>query len=204
MTGIGSRVFNRAEDLDTAKKLTDGCIWAYESMPSGIMPEIINAVPCRQTEDCVWNQDRWHEEVQSRGNSGDMPVEEFIIEKGLPPGISHIRDARYILRPEAIESVFIMYRITGDTTFQDKAWTMFQSIEKHTRTDIAYAALENVAKQKPVQLNQMESFWMGETLKYFYLIFSEPDVVSLDEYIFNTEAHPFRRPGTKKKSRWWP
>ena len=39
----------------------------------------------------------------------------------------------------------------------------------------------------------MESFWMAETLKYFYLIFSEPSVVSLDEYVLNTEAHPLRR-----------
>jgi len=39
----------------------------------------------------------------------------------------------------------------------------------------------------------MESFWMGETLKYFYLIFSDPDLINLDEYVFNTEAHPLRR-----------
>jgi mannosyl-oligosaccharide alpha-1,2-mannosidase len=34
---------------------------------------------------------------------------------------------------------------------------------------------------------------MAETLKYFYLIFSEPDIVSLDQWMFNTEAHPFKR-----------
>jgi mannosyl-oligosaccharide alpha-1,2-mannosidase len=42
--------------------------------------------------------------------------------------------------------------------------------------------------------DSMESFWLAETLKYFYLLFSEPGVVSLDEWVFNTEAHPFRRP----------
>ena len=35
---------------------------------------------------------------------------------------------------------------------------------------------------------------MAETLKYFYLIFSDPDVISLDDYVFNTEAHPFKLP----------
>ena len=40
-------------------------------------------------------------------------------------------------RPEAIESVFIMYRITGNKTLQDKAWNMFQAVNKYTRTDIA-------------------------------------------------------------------
>lgn len=40
-----------------------------------------------------------------------------------------------------------------------------------------------------------QSFWLAETLKYFYLIFSDPtDVINLDEWVFNTEAHPFRRP----------
>jgi mannosyl-oligosaccharide alpha-1,2-mannosidase len=33
---------------------------------------------------------------------------------------------------------------------------------------------------------------MAETLKYFYLTFSEPSVISLDDWVFNTEAHPFR------------
>ena len=59
----------------------------------------------------------------------------------------------------------------------------------------------------------MESFWTAETLKYYYLIFAEPNLVSLDEYVLcvpprnlaiftdlliclvsNTEAHPFKRP----------
>jgi mannosyl-oligosaccharide alpha-1,2-mannosidase len=40
----------------------------------------------------------------------------------------------------------------------------------------------------------MQSFWIAETLKYFYLIFSEPELISLDDYVFNTEAHPLRLP----------
>jgi len=43
-----------------------------------------------------------------------------------------------------------------------------------------------------VQTDNMESFWTAETLKYFYLIFEDSDVVSLDEWVLNTEAHPFR------------
>ena len=37
----------------------------------------------------------------------------------------------------------------------------------------------------------MESFFLGETPKYLYLLFSDdPDLLSLDAYVFNTEAHP--------------
>ena len=42
--------------------------------------------------------------------------------------------------------------------------------------------------------NVLQSFWLSETLKYFYLIFSPPFLISLDDFVFNTEAHPFRRP----------
>jgi mannosyl-oligosaccharide alpha-1,2-mannosidase len=37
-----------------------------------------------------------------------------------------------------------------------------------------------------------QSFFMAETLKYLYLLFSPRDLVSLDEFVFNTEAHPFK------------
>jgi mannosyl-oligosaccharide alpha-1,2-mannosidase len=39
----------------------------------------------------------------------------------------------------------------------------------------------------------MQSFWLTETLKYFYLVFSPPDLINLDEYVLNTEAHPLSR-----------
>ena len=76
-----------------------------------------------------------------------------------------------------------MYRITGDPVYQEKAWSMFQAIEKHSQTDIAHAALEDVTVSEPPKADKMESFWPAETLKYFYLIFSNPDVISLDDYV---------------------
>lgn len=37
----------------------------------------------------------------------------------------------------------------------------------------------------------MESFFLAETLKYFYLLFEDdPNVLPLDQWVFNTEAHP--------------
>lgn len=43
-----------------------------------------------------------------------------------------------------------------------------------------------------VKDNMMQSFFLAETLKYLYLLFSPPSVISLDEWVFNTEAHPIR------------
>jgi len=76
----------------------------------------------------------------------------------------------------------------------DRAWNMFNNIIKYTLTDIAHAALDDCTVLPPPKADRMESFWMAETLKYFYLIFSEPNVIDLDKYVLNTEAHPLRRP----------
>lgn len=204
MVGLAARAFDSPEDMQVARQLVDGCIWAYESMPTGIMPEQFLAAPCHDDEDCKWSEEKWHLAIRNANRNSDAVsltladhANKIISTKGLAPGFTDIIDPRYILRPEAIESVFILYRITGDRTLQEKAWKMFQSIEKYAKTDIAYAAIEDVTVKHikdTKHSDSMESFWTAETLKYFYLIFSEPDVISLDEFVFNTEAHPLRRP----------
>ncbi|KAJ9221987.1 CAZyme family GH47 [Paecilomyces variotii] len=202
MVGIGARIFDRPEELATARKLTDGCIWAYDSMPTGLMPEIFYTSVCSHKEDCDWDEMKWYHDIRRHFSFGGTESDEeaaveakkLIEEHGLQPGITEVKDSRYILRPEAIESVFIMYRITGDKKYQDAAWRMFQSIDNLSKTDIANAGITDVRSRQTGKSDKMESFWLAETLKYFYLVFSEPDVVSLDEYVLNTEAHPFKRP----------
>ncbi|GES59441.1 glycosyl hydrolase family 47 protein [Aspergillus terreus] len=198
--GIGAKVFDRPDELSIARKLTDGCIWAYDIMPTGIMPEIMYVSPCKDLNNCEWDEEQWYKDIlkrSARAAQEEDPyseAKEFIKQRGLPPGVTQITDAQYKLRPEAIESVFVMYRITGDKELQDAAWRMFNNIEKITRSEYGHAAIDDVRNPKSPQLDYMESFWLAETLKYFYLTFSEPDLVSLDEYVLNTEAHPFKRP----------
>jgi len=98
-----------------------------------------------------------------------------------------------LISPEAIESIFILYRITGDVTLLDRAWNMFNTINQLTRTEVANAALQDCTVMNPPKIDRMESFWLAETLKYFWLMFEDPDVISLDEWVYNTEAHPFKR-----------
>lgn len=42
------------------------------------------------------------------------------------------------------------------------------------------------------QDNTQQSFFLAETLKYFYLLFSDQSVIPLDQWVFNTEAHPLK------------
>jgi mannosyl-oligosaccharide alpha-1,2-mannosidase len=337
MFGLGAKIFNREEDLEIAKKLTEGCVWAYSSTSTGIMPESFNFVACESQKECKWNETKYwdvldpnaddrilsykrqmetYEEQMSIASSEyqaalasftdapteiakeaveaeatptptahavdlqkrqlddeatstskpkadksvvnddsatsepkqkfdksavhddanptptptkvmdseedededeapdpslvqpsfpvvyspppPLPHEEYvknrIQEERLPPGSTNIRSRSYILRPEAIESVFYMYRITGDQHWRRVGWTMFKAINDHTSTVYGNSAIDDVTKTAPEMKDEMESFWLAETLKYFYLLFSEEGKVSLDEWVLNTEAHPFRRP----------
>lgn len=38
---------------------------------------------------------------------------------------------------------------------------------------------------------QVDSFFYSETLKYLYLLFSPPTLLPLDQWVLNTEGHPF-------------
>jgi mannosyl-oligosaccharide alpha-1,2-mannosidase len=212
MFALAGRLFKLPEHVDIGRKLTDGCVWTYKNSPFGIMPETFEMVPCESTTDCKWNETRWKEAVVKSSIRGvndwknldtleriNVVGAETIKNDRLQPAFTTIGDRRYILRPEAIESVFILYRITGDSALLDTAWDMFTAVQDATETDIANAALSDVttkAKDRdgPSQYDSMESFWLAETLKYFYLCFCETDVLSLDEWVFNTEAHPFKRP----------
>ena len=55
-----------------------------------------------------------------------------------------------------------------------------------------YAGLRDVRKAPPKHDDTQQSFFLAETLKYLYLMFGSNDEMSLDEWVFNTEAHPLR------------
>ncbi|TVY33796.1 Endoplasmic reticulum mannosyl-oligosaccharide 1,2-alpha-mannosidase [Lachnellula occidentalis] len=356
MIGMSAKIFGLESDLELAKKLSDACVWAYESTATGVMPETAIAFPCASPEHCKWNETLYRQELDPIWSERDGNVESYkkakletdeqlaadakalaskieaqrlnaqihndeeeydvnphgngtaalkkdgsvslqkrqlesspklevpqpvthnfkdssirkipaedtkipksnskavlspedeefyhqkaastaddlltvatggrmdeqpsvelveppmrdpsmpfthkefvdnrIAQEGLPPGYTYIQSKKYILRPEAIESVWYMYRITGETTWQDKGWNMFESIINSTSTQYGHSAILDVTSRRNEtdQLDEMESFWLAETLKYFYLLYSTPDVISLDEWVLNTEAHPFKRP----------
>lgn len=95
-----------------------------------------------------------------------------------------------ILRPETVESLFYLWRLTGNKTYQDWGWNIFQAFEKNSRIESGYVGLKDV--NTGVKDNMMQSFFLAETLKYLYLLFSPSSVIPLDEWVFNTEAHPLR------------
>jgi mannosidase alpha-like ER degradation enhancer 2 len=97
----------------------------------------------------------------------------------------------YVLRPEAIESAYYLFRLTGDPRYRDMGAVMVDSLLTYTRTETAFAALRSVVTKE--RRDDMESFFLAETLKYAYLLFAPPETLDFDAIIFNTEAHPIRR-----------
>ncbi|KAM4634018.1 endoplasmic reticulum mannosyl-oligosaccharide 1,2-alpha-mannosidase [Polymixia lowei] len=102
-------------------------------------------------------------------------------------------DRHNLLRPETVESLFYMYRFTKDTKYRDWGWDILQSFNKYTKVSSGgYSSINNVRDTvNPGPRDKMESFFLGETLKYLYLLFSnDTELIDLDKYVFNTEAHP--------------
>ena len=77
MFGMGGRIFDREVDVEITKKLADGCVWAYESMPSGIMPEGASAVPCESASDCHWNETVWWRHLDPFADTRDEQLEDY-------------------------------------------------------------------------------------------------------------------------------
>ncbi|PSK44203.1 Mannosyl-oligosaccharide 1,2-alpha-mannosidase IC [Elsinoe australis] len=196
MLALGGKVTNNDSHIELGRKVTEGCVEMYSHSPLGIMPDEAFVLPCDKcalssdANCCTFDRDLWLAECLGRTKGG----ERLGCESRQISGIISVQNAEFKLRPEALESIFYMYRITGDKTMPDMAWEMFERIKEHTWTEYASAAIMNVMDLEAPKKDEMESYWFAETLKYLYLIFSEEDLISLDEWVFNTEAHPFRRP----------
>lgn len=115
------------------------------------------------------------------------------------PGSTHdfyikSMDAHNIQRPETVESLFILWKTTGNPIYRQWGWKIFESFDKWAKLDDgSYTSLGDIRTVPPTLRDNMESFWLAETLKYFYLLFdeSETDIIPLTSNVFNTEAHPF-------------
>ncbi|MDR7193520.1 glycoside hydrolase family 47 protein [Luteimonas terrae] len=96
----------------------------------------------------------------------------------------------YPLRPEIIESAWYLYRLTGDSAWRDMGRTMFDDFIRHTRTPSGFAGLADVVTKE--KKDEMESFVLAETFKYFYLLYADPATLDPATTVLTTEAHPLR------------
>ncbi|KAF9154033.1 hypothetical protein BG015_002036 [Linnemannia schmuckeri] len=167
LLALGAKVLNRPNDLTVARGLMETCFISYQKSATGLgADEIAFLRP-----------------EFSKGKEFEM----------LPRGTGfYLIDPEYAL--QTVESLFLLYRITGEEKYQEYAWEIAQAIEKHCRTKDGYSGLVNVMDASEGLTNTMPSHFLSQTLKYLYLIFDNPEVTSLDDYIFNTEGHLIKYP----------
>jgi len=96
----------------------------------------------------------------------------------------------WIMRPEAVETWFILWRFTKKQQYREWGWQAFQAMNKYARQEHGYSGIRDVHQVPPQSDDVQQSFFLAETLKYLYLLFGPDDVIPLDEFVFNTEAHP--------------
>jgi hypothetical protein len=157
-------------DWKNGVELTRTCVKTHETR-TGLAPEIVHF--------------RIPSDIEHMPKLGMTPSDWYIM--GAPPGSPVPIDARYDLRPETVESLFIAWRLTGDTRYREQGWNIFQAIEKHCRIATGgYASVLNVDAFPVKHQDKMETFMMSETMKYLFLLFSDDEVLPLDKYVFNT------------------
>ncbi|XP_044583662.1 mannosyl-oligosaccharide alpha-1,2-mannosidase IA isoform X2 [Cotesia glomerata] len=95
----------------------------------------------------------------------------------------------YILRPETFESYFILWRLTKDPKYREWGWEAVEALEKHCRVPGGFTGISNVYSVDSAKDDVQQSYFFAETLKYLYLLFSDDNLISLDDWVFNSEAH---------------
>ncbi|MGQ1889117.1 glycoside hydrolase family 47 protein [Thermophagus sp. OGC60D27] len=104
----------------------------------------------------------------------------------------------YDLNPEIIESAYYLYHRTGNAKYLNMVKKYWSDLLKYSKHEVAFASVEDVQTMK--KKDYMPTFFFAETMKYLYLTFiEETKAFNLDDYIFNTEAHPFFKADFKKE-----
>ncbi|KAM9806563.1 mannosyl-oligosaccharide 1,2-alpha-mannosidase IA isoform X1 [Syngnathus typhle] len=116
--------------------------------------------------------------------------EAFRFDGGAEATATRLSDRYYILRPEVIESYMYMWRLTHDPKYREWGWEAVEALERHCRVESGFSGIRDVYTLADSHDNMQQSFFLSETLKYLYLLFSDDDLLPSEDWIFNTEAHP--------------
>lgn len=134
-------------------------------------------------------------EMWTSTRSGLAP-ECFNVRKDAPFSFKEVPSSgrHSFLRPETAESLFYLYRFTGDEKYRQWGKQLFQAILANSKVEAGFASVKDVNQVPTEKIDEMQSFVMAETLKYLYLLFSPASRLDLERYVLNTEGHPLLKP----------
>ena len=97
----------------------------------------------------------------------------------------------YFLRPELAESAYYVHKATGDDSWLLAGSDMIDSVVQHCLVPkCGFASIQDVTTKH--QMDSMPSFFLSEWVKYIYLMFDDGNFLNKGNWVFTTEAHPFR------------
>ncbi|KAI9905286.1 hypothetical protein PsorP6_014011 [Peronosclerospora sorghi] len=104
------------------------------------------------------------------------------------------RNKTNILRPETVDSLIVLYRVTKDEKYREYGRETMMEMKTNYRLERGeYASIGNVTK-RPFCIgfrDGRERFFLAETLKYLFLLFSIDSMLALDDVVVNTRGHLF-------------
>lgn len=137
-------------EMRLARELTKTCWGMYKVMATGLAPEIsyftvhdppkmeangvLKSAEMRNAENADWKKD-------------------YIIKP---------MDSHNLQRPETVESLFYMWRISGDPIYREWGWEIFKSFVNHSALadGTGFTSLSDANRIPPVQKDNMESYWL--------------------------------------------
>ena len=137
-------------ELDLAMELTKTCWGMYKVTATGLAPEItffeVGEHPPSEADGILKSKEF------TSGPDAEWK-DDYIIKS---------QDSHNLQRPETVETLFYMWRITRDEKYRDWGWEMFKSFINYTQADddAGYTSINNVNEIPPMLRDNMESFWL--------------------------------------------
>jgi mannosyl-oligosaccharide alpha-1,2-mannosidase len=162
---LGGQMLNNQTIVNIALQLVDACWNTYASTATGIGPEAFAWIS---------PQTNFSGETPAPSDLAFYRQHGFYIFSG---------DNFWLQRPEVMESNFYAFRVTGDTKYLDRAASVVKSIQEFTRAPEtgAFAPINDVNAKNTTLMDDTQSFFYAEVLKYLYLTFDDPNHISLND-----------------------
>jgi len=139
------------EDIELARELMKTCVGMYKVTETGLAAEI--------THFKIYDPPKMMRNEVLKSPADFDPAEDadwktdFVIKPA---------DTHNLQRPETVESLFYMWRITGDDIYREWGWDMFDAFARYTLVENGggFTSINDVTHVPPSTRDNMESFWL--------------------------------------------
>ena len=168
------------KEMELARQLMKTCWGMYKVTSTGLAPEIAHF---ELHEPVAMMQDGILSSPDTLSAEPDAAWKSDYIIKGA--------DSHNLQRPETVESLFYMWRITGDEMYRTWGWEMFESFVLHTavENDGGFSSIHNVNQIPSPSRDNMESFWLVSNFSSSFCFFLPLTLPSPSSYIHTDAPH---------------